>query len=105
MENVFFVWRFCAVHQHTDLLINTAYVSSVSLSVGLFIKMNPSDLINVFCSDLSQCCPVHCVLPEYSPVCVSIIHGMALITTRCLPFKLTYGSNFPPILTNAYLGC
>lgn len=32
----------------TDLLINTAYVTPVSLSISLFIKSNPLDLINVF---------------------------------------------------------
>lgn len=48
MENLLFVWRFCPVHHHSDLLINTAHVSSVSLSISLFIKTNPSDLINVF---------------------------------------------------------
>ncbi len=48
MENLLFVWRFCPVHHHSDLLINPAYASSLSLSIGLFIKTNPLDLTNVF---------------------------------------------------------
>lgn len=48
MENVFFVWRFGAVHHHAALLINMAYVAWVTPSASLFIKTNPLDPINVF---------------------------------------------------------